>query len=130
MDFITKTARINLRKSILKTYRTTVKVAFGVQADVCGIWATDGVIFWETTHTNGTMSPDQPLELLIRKLVGQNLLTLAGIPKEESDIPIVFLAPFPSLIEVIGPKRFLKLLKEWPGKSEAMGFEVVRYRVR
>ena len=130
MNFLTKTTRLNLRKTILKKFREAVRTRFGPQSDVCGIWASDGLIYWETTHTNGIVEKDKPIEIFIRKLVGQNLLTLAGIPKEKEDIPIVFLAPFPSLIECVGLKRYLKLIKEWPGKSEAMGIEVVRYRVR
>jgi len=129
MKLISKATRLNLRKFLLKTYRSAVKASYGVQSDVCAVWAVDDAIYWETTHTNGTLAKDQPLEILIRKLVGQNLLTLAGIPKEKEDIPTVFLAPFPSLIKAIGISRFNKLTKEWPGKSMALDIEVVRYKM-
>jgi len=129
MNIINKTTRLHFRKSFLKTYRDTIKTKLGIQADVCGVWAVDRTIFWETTHTNGTINETQPIEILIRMLVGQNLLTLAGIQQEEKDIPVVYLAPFPSLIKVVGLERYINLIKEWPGRSMAMGNEVVRYKI-
>lgn len=130
MNLINKSTRLKLRKSLLNSFRSTIKAIHGIQADVCGIWAVDNIIYWETSHTNGRLDSNQPIEFLVRKQVGQNLLTLAGIPQEKEDIPTVYLAPFLSLIKVIGLKRYLKLIKEWPGKSMAMDIEVVRYKLK
>lgn len=130
MNLIKKSTYIKLRKLLIKSFRDTIKLSYGIQADVCAIWAVEDIVYWETTHTNGMLSPNQPIELLVRKQVGQNMLTLAGIPTDKKDIPIVYLAPFPSLIKAIGLKRYLKLIKEWPGKSMAMDVEVVYYRIK
>jgi len=130
MGTISKATRLRARKSVIKSFRNTVKTMHGIQADVCAIWAVEDTIYWETSHTNGRLQSNQPIELLVRKQVGQNLITLAGIPKEEEDIPIVYLAPFPSLIKAIGLKRYIELIKEWPGRSMALDTEVVRYRIK
>jgi len=129
MTLINKATRLKVRKTLVKNIRDAIKTTHGVQSDLCAIWAVDGQVMWETSHTNGRLCLDQPIELLIRKLVGQNLLTLAGLPQEEEDIPVIYLAPFPSLINLIGLKRYIKLVKEWPGRSMARDVEVIRYKL-
>jgi len=128
-----KAVRLNARKTLTKLLRESIKSSKGIQCDVCAVWVAERqgelLVHWETSHTNGVFGKKDPIELMIRKQAGQNLLTLAGIPKEKEDIPILYLLPFPSLIKFLGLKRYLKLIKQWPGKSMAMDIEVVQYRL-
>jgi hypothetical protein len=128
MRNILRVTGINLRKSFIKFLKNIARARHGIQADVCAIWATDEGIYWETSYTNGIANKDSPSEFMIRKLVGQNMLSLAGVPREEKDIPIVYLVVFPSLFKFVGFSKSKKILKEWPGKSMAFNREVVKYK--
>jgi hypothetical protein len=86
--------------------------------DVCFVWREHGELLrWESLGAAGITHKDQDPEVFIRKLIGQNVLQLCGVPKDDESIPLICLVAFPSVIAAIGLKKFIKLLKMWPGQS-------------
>jgi len=119
----------SMRHKTVKFLRNYIKNKHNNMGDVCAVWAKDNVVYWETSHTRGILSPHTQLEFSIRKLVGQNILHLFGIPQSEEDIPVIYLVVFPSVIKLTSWKKFFSIIKQWPGASIAAKVEVVKYRL-
>ena len=102
--------------------------------DVCFVWKeAKGYVRWETLGAAGIVGVNEKPERLIRSLVGQNVLQLCGVPKDEESVPLVCLVPFLSVIGAFGLKKFIELIRKWKGKSVIKinkgEFTVVKYKV-
>jgi hypothetical protein len=105
-----------------------LKEKHGTKTKVCAVWACNGLVHWTIDEIKSVVDPKEPIEILIRKLTGQFILMRYGILPEEK-IPTVFLIPFPSLVGLIGYKKYFKFIKEWTGQSIAADKEAVRYKL-
>jgi len=122
------------RKMTTKFLRSLVKMGINPESDVCCVWGVENnegntSMAWETSTTRGMIDDNKQAHLLLRKLVGQNILQLYGVPANGREAPVVYLLPLPSLIKTIGITKLIKLVKSWPGNSIAMETEVVKYKV-
>jgi len=128
MFILFKIIKKKLSRIILNWMKEYTILKYGKKADVCFITTTGkGFLHFSTSNTSGAV-PIEKKEL-IRKLVGQNILMIYGIPTKEEIPPNISLSISFSAIRQLGFKYF-KFIKEWPGRSEVNGITVVTYSKR
>jgi len=122
-----KTILIQNRIAFTKAYRMYISNKFD-KADICAVWRVDkNSIAFETSSARGVAQTCDDIHKVIRKSVGQSILTVFGLPTDEK-IPMVFLLPFPSLFFTLGFKKAYQFIKEWKGDSSVGEIIVVEYK--
>ena len=118
-----------LRICFIKSYMFYIKNRY-YKTDVCFVWAADKnhlafelisnddvYMHTTTTATRGVWQQSEHFDKFLRKMVGERILSMYGVPREKEDVRTIFLALSPSVIRVIGFKRFYRFLKDWKGTS-------------
>jgi hypothetical protein len=123
-----KILRNKARIFITKSYSSYIDKKF-FNTDVCAVWCINkNNIAFETPSAFGLVPCSNIVSKTIRKQVGQSIITIVGIPKD-NNIPTVLLLPFPSLLWCLGLKLTYKFLKDWKGKSFIGDVSVVQYLI-
>ncbi len=122
-----KVIKDQLVGTAIKVIRDHISTIHGPKADICIVWGYKGKIWFETSFTHGELAAKTKINYLIRKQCGENILNLAGVPSSLPETPKLFLLPFPSIIKETGLKKYLQLLRDWPGDSTVNNIPVIQY---
>jgi len=118
---------LNLFRDFFKLY---VRSKYDVTGDVCFVYSRDGkTLFYMTDTINGQCAVSDKACELIRKQCGENKLMEYGLPQPEQLIPRLVLVPTLSMLQVLGVKKFIKFLQDWPGDSKVGDITVMKYSV-
>lgn len=115
-----------VRLKTIKAYSVYIDSKFE-NTDVCTVWPVDkNNIAFESPLTKGVVPYNDFTCHVIRKMIGQNILSVVGPPKDKN-IPTVLLLPMPALLLQLGPKLFFQFIKDWKGTSYIGEVPVVQY---
>ena len=88
----------------------------------------DKSIAFQTSNTHGLI-PKEHVEH-IRRIVGENVLMVCGLPQDDEPAPNIRLVVSPSAFFTMGPIRTYKLRRDWPGTSMVGELLAVTYTLR
>jgi len=129
MSTLTRTIKTKVLDSAFDLYGEYLR-AKHTKVDQCMVWGADGKIWFYTEDTAGNFDKDQKVELLIRAACRDAISLRTGPPRSKEYVPFkLCLLPLPSVAKVIGIKRYLNLIKEWPGQTVFCDVSVIEYKV-
>jgi len=114
--------------SLISFYREYLRERGG-RAGTCMVWGDAGRIWFETEDTAGSFMKEAKVDRLIRVACRDSVSLRLGPPQEDSDVFCMYLLPLPSVIKVIGLKRYKKLIDEWAGQTVFGNVPVIKYKV-
>jgi len=125
MKSLIKLIRIKWLNSIVRLVKEYSTIKYGQKSDVCVLTGgPEGAVSFQTSNTHGLI----PIEDVghIRKLVGENVLTICGLPQDHEYPPNVILLVSPSALFALKMKT-TELVKEWPGNSMVGDITAITY---
>ena len=115
-------------------FKRFVVYKYGNKSDICVLTGfkenKEKLLSFQTSHTGGIIKFDkEELASAARRYVGQNALTLYGLP-DGGPVPNIVLYIAPSAITTIGLFNCIKFMRDWRGESKVGDIVVVTYTTR
>ena len=128
MKMLIKFTRLKALSIITKLLKEYVVIKYGSKSDICVVTGgPEKTLSFQTSQVDGLIPVEQARR--IRQLVGQNVLTVCGLPTEEETPPNIVLVLTPSAIKVLGYTTAY-FIKEWPGDSKVGEITAVTYSLK
>lgn len=120
-----------LKNRIIFTYRDYITFKHGEKSDICvlsgGKQYGGHFVRFDTSHADAVIVLDALPGL--RKMIGENVLRVYGLPAKEEETPYVYILPTLSAIRTIGIRNFIDFYRNnWKGDSKVGGLTVVIYK--
>jgi hypothetical protein len=130
LSTISKAARLKILNLYRDLYKAYIRDKYNILGDICFIYSHDhkNLLYMTDTHRGVCAVSDKTCEY-IRRICGENKLMEYGIPQPDQIIPQLVLVPTPSMFIALGPIRFIKFLRDWPGNSKVGDVTVIKYSV-
>jgi hypothetical protein len=115
-----------LKLVLARGSRAYIKTKYGPKSDVCIVAGYPGkMIGLYTSQTTKVLRPDQSDH--IRRVVGESIFRMYGLPAAGASVPRVVLVITLSAMRVLGFRRAWKLIREWRGDSKVGEVRVIEY---
>lgn len=119
MNSSLKLIKKEITKKVLELVKEHTKMKYGAKADVCFMTLQDNLVTFETSNTRGAVPvTNNNFDKIIRKLCGENILQINGLPAPEEEPSILKLLPGINLVKHLGVRKTIKFISDWRGKSE------------
>ena len=104
------------RANLSNFSREMIRKKHNVRSDVCFVFSTEkGKVTFNTESTHGVI--DSNKIDVIRRMVGENVLSTYGLPTKEDQIPVIHLIITPSFIFEVGLEKTIEFYNNWEGNS-------------
>ena len=124
MKIMLKIVKAKFLKGIYKFLKEYLKLKYNSKSCLCIVEESEGKLYFSTGHTQGLCSAKNSKH--IRRMVGENILMMHGIPMVEKDIPHVMLLLLPSAIKLL-KRDTVTFIREWRGDSRVGRTIVIKY---